>query len=400
MKNDSFQIDANNMTVKAEQHGLPKKLWLTTAAHFSNDFYNGFLSPLLPMLVIKLKISLALVGLLVSISSLFSSLLQPIAGWVADHQRRNYFVVFAPLTTGIFMSLIGVVDNYLVLAVVLALSGIGTSLFHPQAAALSGKLTRTHRGFSMSVFNMGGSLGIAVAPLAIVPIVSHWGLHALLFAILPALAMLYLSLPLLHSAPNHHLATRTAHLISSLKGYWRVVVILFVTVVIRATITVIFQSFIPLYLTSVGKSLFLAATAITVFQFCGTIGILVGGYYSDRMNSRTLLVLSFIVTLPFALLFIYFPSTIGLPFLGIAAFFLFSSTSVNIILGQQLLPQNVSFISGIMMGLAWGVSGLFATPVGAMADQFGLSATLIVISFLTLPGAFLAQYCPYTREKI
>ena len=60
-----------------------KNLFLATAGHFVNDFYNGFLAPLLPIIVIKLNISLALAGLLISIFSISNSLLQPIAGLVA-----------------------------------------------------------------------------------------------------------------------------------------------------------------------------------------------------------------------------------------------------------------------------------------------------------------------------
>ena len=397
MRAESIVSLETNVTTQ-DSKTLPKEVWLTSLAHFSNDFYNGFLAPLLPMLVLKLDISLALAGLLVSILSIFNSLSQPIAGIIADRLQRNYFIVFAALITGLFMSLIGVVDQYITLAIVLALSGIGTSLFHPQGAAFVGRIKSKRPGFSMSFFSMGGSFGFAVGPLIVVPLVIKFGLSATIYTTVFAVFVLFFTFPLLKQTYVRPVKKRP-NVISALKGHYILVSLLFFMVVIRATMTIAFHSFMPLYLTSEGQSLFLGATALTVFQVCGTIGILVGGFFSDRMKSSTLLMVSFLFALPFAIAFVHLPSVWGIPFFGITAFFLFSSTPVNILMGQRILPENASFISGIMMGFAWGIGGILATPIGALADQFGLYTTLFVIALLAIPGVLLARYCTCDIKK-
>jgi FSR family fosmidomycin resistance protein-like MFS transporter len=109
------------------------------------------------------------------------------------------------------------------------------------------------------------------------------------------------------------------------------------------------------------------------------------------------LILSFIFVLPLALAFINLLTVWGLIFLATMGFFLSSSTSVNIILSQELVPTQASFMSSIMMGLGWGTAGLVMTPIGAMADRLGLYWTLTAVSFLPLVGLILVYFFRYEK---
>jgi len=80
------------------------------------------------------------------------------------------------------------------------------------------------------------------------------------------------------------------------------------------------------------------------------------------------------------------PSFWGLFFLALFGFFIASSTSVNIILSQEIAPEQSSFMSSIMMGFSWGISGLLMTLIGAIADRIGLYWTLTGVSGLSLFG--------------
>lgn len=371
-----------------------KAVWLATATHFTTDLYNGFLGPLMPLLVARLDISLALAGALVSVLSIFSSMLHPVAGFVADRLKRNYFLLLGPLIAGAFMSLIGLAQSYVALLVILSLSGIGTSLFHPQAAALVGQISRSRRGVSMSVFAMGGTLGVAVGPFVIIPLVSIWGMWASVFTVLPAIAILVIARPLLDISgvePHRHVSPG---LRINLRGLWPSISILYLTSMIRSTFIICFQSFMPLLLTARGESLFLGAASVTTLQICGAAGLLAGGFLSERISPRRLMQISYLAALPGAVLFLVLPSAIGLVFIGLASFFILASLPINILAGQSLLPRNASFVSGIMMGLAWGVGGLLATPIGAMADLFGLDNALLLVSLLVIPGFLIIRFSP------
>ena len=347
-----------------------KSLWLTTIGHFTTDFYNGFLAPLLPIIVAKLNLSLTLAGLLLSIFSISNSLLQPISGFIADRLNRNYFIVFGPLMTAIFMGFLGWVNQYWTLIVVLIMSGIGTSMFHPPGAALVGGMKNNRKGFSMSIFNTAGALGISAGTLLIIPLTNNFGLKATIFTIIPAILFFVYSYKyFLFERIFRPGSKHSSNVLSVVKPHGLLLLNLYLIVVIRATTVLTFSGFIPLYLTSQGKSAVFGGIAVAVFQFFSTAGILIGGHLYDRIGTRKILILSFVFVLPFALAFVNLPSIWGLPFLAIMGFFLSSSTPVNIILGQEVVPTQASLMSSIMMGLGWGVAGLFLTPIGAIADK-------------------------------
>jgi FSR family fosmidomycin resistance protein-like MFS transporter len=379
-----------------DQISNTKYLWLATMGHFITDFYNGFLAPLLPIIVAKLKLSLTLTGLLLSIFSISNSLIQPISGFFDDRLKRNYFVVFGPIITATFMGLLGWVNQYWTLILILVMSGFGTAMFHPPGAAQVGRLKNSRKGFSMSIFNTAGALGVTLGTLIIIPYTNTFGLKATIFTILPAILFSFYSHKDFFSEKrvSHH-SGHKANIINAIKPHKWLLINLYLIVVIRAMTVLAFSGFIPLYLTSKGQSTFFGGVALAVFQFFTTAGILVGGHFYDRVGTRKTLIISFVFVVPFALGFINLPSTWGLPFLAIMGFFLSSSTPVNIILGQETVPTQASLMSSIMMGLGWGVAGLFMTPIGAIADVIGLYWTLTLISSISLVGLMLVYFFRY-----
>ena len=393
----SYRIEAIVEDTKITNRISNKKyLWLTTVGHFTTDFYNGFLAPLLPIIVANLNLSLTLAGLLLSIFSISNSLLQPISGLIADRLNRNYFVLFGPIITAIFMGFLGWVNQYWTLILILVMSGIGTAMFHPPGAAQVGGLKNNRRGFSMSIFNTAGALGVTVGTLIIIPYTNTFGLKATIFTILPAILFSVYSYKFFLSEkrvlPDHK---HQSNLINTVKPHKWLLINLYLIVVIRAVTVLTFSGFIPLYLTSKGQSTVFGGVALAVFQFFTTAGILVGGHFYDHIGTRKTLMFSFVFVLPFALGFINLPSIWGLPFLAIMGFFLSSSTPVNIILGQEVVPTQASLMSSIMMGLGWGVAGIFMTPIGAIADAFGLYWTLTLISCISLVGLMLVHFFRY-----
>ena len=98
-------------------------------AHMAHDIYTSFLAPILPLIVAKLGISLSMAGML-SVIQKIPSLFNPLIGILADNFKVRYFVIFAPAITTISMSLIGLAPSYLMLAILLFIAGISSTLFH------------------------------------------------------------------------------------------------------------------------------------------------------------------------------------------------------------------------------------------------------------------------------
>lgn len=398
MKAETTLTPSKPKTQSIPSYSPKKFIWISSLAHCTNDFYNGFLGPLLPILVLRLDISLALAGTLVSIFSVFNSLLHPFFGMIADRLRRNYFFVFGPLIAGVFMSLIGLANSYLSLVIILALSGIGTSIFHPQAATLVGKVAKLNPGKSMSIFGLGGTLGVALGALVIIPLVMTWGLQSSLITVLPAIAIVFVTFRLLDSNRGEIHQHERINPLRNLDGYWPVILILFFMAVIRSTFIICFQNFMPLLLAESGESLFSGALSVAILQISGGAGLLVGGYLSDKFPAKKVMQSSFLFALPFGILFFFFPTIYGIVFIGLAGFFVLMSLPINILIAQKILPKNVGFASGIMMGFAWGTAGLLATPVGVLADIIGLKYALLIVTLLMLPGFILARSFPIKVE--
>ncbi len=251
----------------------------------------------------------------------------------------------------------------------------------------------------MSIFNTAGALGISLGSLIIIPLTDQCGLKSTAVTALPAILFFIYSYRVLFSENvTHPKAENRSNLLSAVKPHGILVLNLYLIVVIRATTVLTFSGFIPLYLTTQGQTPIFGGTALAIFQLFTTVGILVGGHLFDRIGTRKILILSFVFVLPLALAFINLPSIWGLPFLAMMGFFLSSSTPVNIILGQEIVPTQASFMSSIMMGLGWGVAGLLMTPIGALADAIGLYWALTIISFLSLIGLILVYFFPYYAQ--
>jgi FSR family fosmidomycin resistance protein-like MFS transporter len=154
---------------------LNPRLALLSFGHFTIDSYSSFFAPLLPLLVAKLGLSLTRVGLLVALSSLASSLAQPLFGLISDRMRHPWFIGFGPLTAALFISALGLAPTYGVLIALLMLGGLGVAAFHPQAASLAGEVS-SRRSMGMALFVTGGTLGFSIGPLLAVGAVraSDW----------------------------------------------------------------------------------------------------------------------------------------------------------------------------------------------------------------------------------
>ena len=165
----------------------PRTLWASTFAHFLNDFYVSFLAPLLPLVVLKFDLSLALAGLLATVLTTSAAMSQPLFGAVADRMRRRIFVVVGPALTVLAMGMMGLAPTYTILLLLLLVAGTGTSSFHPQGASSAGQASGSRLGRGLSLFVAGGELGYSLGPLVIALVVQARGLASTWMVAVPGL---------------------------------------------------------------------------------------------------------------------------------------------------------------------------------------------------------------------
>ena len=364
-----------------------KRTALLFVGHLLNDGFASFFAPLLPLLIDRLDLSLALAGALGTIRIVTNSLLQPGLGHLVDRVQRPWLVTVGPFLTVVAMSLIGRVGNFTQLLIIMLIAGVGTAFFHPAAAALVAAERPQRHGLLMALFSSGGTFGGAVAPIVIVAFVERFSLLQTPWLIAPGLLILAsFALPLRHVLPPMERKdvqrTRFREIPSRL-------VLLWLVIVLSSMCSTAFATFLAVLVTERGGSALVGGAAISVFLLTGAVSGFLAGSLSDRLGRKRVILASLVLTTPFYILFLYGPFSASLAFIAAAGVFGLSSVPVGVVAAQECLPGRTGLVSGLVMGLAWGVGGLALMPIGWLADRFGLVAVMTVVSFLPLAAAAL-----------
>jgi FSR family fosmidomycin resistance protein-like MFS transporter len=367
--------------------------------HFIHDVYPAFLAPLLPLLIAKHGLTLGAAGLLLSVLR-WSALIQPFLGIVADRSDARYWIILAPTVTALGMSFLGLAPNYLSLVVLLALAGLSHAAFHPAGGSQVTRFSGRKWGLGTSCWMTGGELGRAVGPIFVVACVDAVGLEASWIALVPAVVASLLLYWRIGQGQRLRIGSKPPNLWLAVKQAGRPLLLLAGIIILRNLGSASFTFFFPTYVTGIGGELAYAAIALTVFELAGAAGAFAGGTLSDRYGRRTLLAVSTAISGP--LLFTVFMVPEGAVQLGIlvvTGLISFLSAPVQMVLVQELLPDNRSSAMGIMMFLGLEGTILATVAVGFVADQVGLGPTLaasMLISTLPLPLVFML---PETRPR-
>ena len=135
------------------------RIGFITYAHTTVDFYMTLFPPFLALFKARFDLSLAEVALLPMVVSLFGNMPQPLMGHLGDRRNRMFLASIGVLLCGITISLIGFASSVLMLAFLLVMASLGSSLFHPMGGGLVTASLPNRANFAMAVFLTGGPLG-------------------------------------------------------------------------------------------------------------------------------------------------------------------------------------------------------------------------------------------------
>ena len=366
------------------------KVILLALGHLSTDIYPGFLAPIIPLLMKKFDFSITMAAMLGSTLAFSSSLMQPLFGYLSDKMKKVYFLVLGPIVAAFFMSFIDMPNNYYMLLLFLFLSGLGVAAFHPQAAALTNIKSGNKKSAGMGLFVLGGSFGVALGALLISAIVSIGGLSSTYYAVFPGFVIAGFLYKYFHNVEivkstekNNNYSTRTVSYI---------IVILILLAVIRAVIILGLSTFIPLYLAEKGQNIAFGGITLFLMNGFGGLGGFAGGYFSEKIGEKNVILLSFLIPIPLFYLYLTSSGMITLVFFSLAAFFLYSGIPVVISLGQDTLPHKINMVSSMMMGFCWGAAGLILIGLGAIAEIIGIEDMLYYLVYSIGLGLLLGLF--------
>ena len=367
-------------------------LALLSSGHFAIDLYSAALGGLQPFLVERLKLSLTQAGVLGGIMVFSSSLCQPLYGYLADRFHSRMFTVLAPAMAGLFISAMPVAPSFEILMLLVFFGGAGVASFHPQASARAGLGVASSRGRWMSIFICSGTLGYALGPTYF-SIVPGWlGHDRTYLAAVPGVlctALLWYALAPLPTPPR---AARKFDL-APLHAVRRPLALLFACVFVRSIVQVSYAQLLSLYLhRERGLPVEQANYLLSIYLACGALGGIFGGNLQDRIGGRRVMMVSMIGSVPFLALF--FLASGWLSYLGLllGGFVLLFTIPVNVLMAQDLAPGQTGTVSALMMGFAWGSSGLIFVPLaGWLSDRFSMHDVLFAFAFTPLIGFYLAS---------
>ena len=372
------------------------RAWLFALGHFINDLYPAFLPPLLPLLVEKFQLTFTRASVLATVLSFSSSMTQPLFGYLADKLGGRTFLILGPLVGGVSLSWIGAIDHYSFLIFLLILGGMGVASFHPEAAAMSASLSGRKKTLGMSIFMLGGNAGYGLGPFLILLTVTNLGMEWSFLASLPALGLAWLMyryapLPEKQTAavlrsPSPLEPPRSRQLVrfSLLMG----------VVVFRVMAALSITTFLPMIQKFRGFSLLAAGSSFTVFMVCGALGGVTGGILADRVGRKKLILSSFIIIIPVLLAFLFLKGPASFLILSLLGFLFFLSEPACIVLAQEMAPGRARTVSGIVMGMAWGLAGFGVLATGALADAFGLEWALRFLLLLPTASLVFSLFLP------
>ncbi|GJH41461.1 MFS transporter [Capnocytophaga sp. HP1101] len=391
-------------------------LLLIALAHGLNDIIQGLLPSIYPTLQQKYALTMAEVGLITLFYQLAASILQPLVGNYTDKHPKPYSQVLGMAFTTIGVISLSIANSYIAILFSVIFIGIGSSVFHPESSRVAFLASAERRSFGQAIFQLGGNLGTALAPLLVILIVfskkeiggeiveeSHqeniiWFIAFTIFAMLILLIVgkwRSILLKLLKKRPKKPVIMPNL----SRAQIRNSMIILMLLVFSKNFYTAAINNYFQFY--TIKKFGFSNAEAqMYLFYFLGAVaaGSLIGGFLGDKVGRKFIIWFSILGAAPFALWLPYADATTTAVLIVLIGFIISSAFASILVYSQELLPHKIGMISGFFYGFAFGMGALASAILGKLIDMTNIELVYKLCSFLPLMG-LIAYFLPDLSRK-
>jgi FSR family fosmidomycin resistance protein-like MFS transporter len=371
-----------------------RPLGLLTSGHLVTDLAQGSVPALLPFLRSELHLSYTRTAAIMLAATIASSVVQPIFGHLFDRRRGEWLLVAGPAIAGVGIGLLAFAHSFVAALLCVLASSIGVAAFHPEASKFAAWLSGDRRSTAMSVFSVGGNLGVAIGPLLAGLIAAQFGLGGVWLLAIPGLAIAGAQLAGLAALGG---ATAHARVATALAGRdrWGATALLLVALTVRGYVHFGLLTFIPLLEHDARHtSNSYGSRVLALMLFAGAIGTLAVGPVADRYGRRRVLTLTFLAGAPGVALYLADSGALGLAGIAFAGAGVISTFGITIVLSQEYLPTRLATAAGLSIGLSIGLGGVASFAIGRLADSVGLVEALWTIPPAALLGAALCALLP------
>jgi MFS transporter, FSR family, fosmidomycin resistance protein len=373
-----------------------------SVSHMLNDMMQSLAPALYPVFREQLGLTFFKTGLITFTFQLTASLLQPLIGLYTDRRPQPYSLPVAMLFTLFGLALLAFGRGYPMLLASVALIGIGSAIFHPEASRVARSASGGRHGFAQSLFQVGGNFGQSLGPLMAAFIVVPFGQTSVVwFTMLALIAIAILTRVSQWYAARRKAPKAAAAALPALprKVVSRSIAILVVLVFSKVFYLSSLSSYYTFYLIQT-FSVSVQDSQVYLFVFLGAVaaGTFIGGPLGDRFGRKFVIWGSIVGVLPFTLLLPHlnlFWTAVDSIAIGLI---LASAFSAIVVYAQELVPGNVGAIAGLFFGLSFGLGGVGAALLGALADATSLTFVYQVCAFLPAIG-LLTYFLPNIRSR-
>ncbi len=264
---------------------------LIGTGHFLSHFYVLCLPPMFLHWQAAFDVSFAQLGLAVALMSGTTALLQTPVGFLVDRHGARRFLVGGTLLMTLAMAGMGLATAYWQILALAVLSGVGNSVIHPaDYAILSGSVSRERMGRAFAIHTFNGNLGFACAPPVMVwlSLAMGWRGALLLVGLLgiPLVLAILLQSRILddqarEARPEGRQASGRELLMT------RPMLLFFTFFLLSSMAGGGVQAWLITVLHTVhGLDLAAASSSLTAYMVGATAGVLVGGWFADRISNH------------------------------------------------------------------------------------------------------------------
>jgi len=350
--------------------------WLMSLGHLCCDINSGALPAVLPFLMVNQGITYTqAAGLTFALSSI-GSVVQPLFGAMADKHSRPWMMSLGIFLAGCGISLLGWLDNYWMMFIAVALTGVGSALFHPDGGRMANYVAGERKGRGISNFTVGGNLGGAFGPALVLLGINLVGMKGTVILAAPSFAMaafLMTQNSTLTEFARQGKKETAAAIKAGQKDDWPGFFKLTGVVFLRSTLSTGMTTFIPLFwLNVLMQSENASSMTTTIIAIAGAAATLIGGRLADRIGFNRIIRIGLAFTGPCLAVIVLSKSVVlSTVMLVPATMALFLAFSPSVALGQKLVPNHVGLASGITMGLASSFGGVVCPMLGKLGDNLG-----------------------------
>jgi FSR family fosmidomycin resistance protein-like MFS transporter len=369
--------------------------------HIAVDLNQGALPAILPILKERMGLSYAESASILMTMTFFSSIIQPVFGYMSDKWDVSWLLPVGVLTAGIFFALLAFAGSYPMTLLLVFISGLGVAAYHPQGAK-EALLCSPRRVISMSWFMVGGNFGNGLGPIIIMGCYAVMCDKGTLLFILPALAVAFILIMSLRNKEQHDMVAKSLHVTPRPIGKrFRPMLLLLLAVMFRASMHTGLMIFLPFYaMQNLGKDMVTAAALLTFYLVVGAGGTLAGGHIAQRIGPRRFFLISVALVTPSSAFFLWTEGGFFFYFwLGLTGATLMATWSSMLVMAQDILPDRSGMAAALMVGVSIGSGGAGATLLGFIADMWGVMPVMVMmVTFPLFSGAIAWFSRPVTED--